>query len=253
GFDRYIDLVGGLIFLARDLPGCPRCPRVFQPLRFSLQSLAFFQRRVRFFLFAFCLLPLALFLLLLCLAATLRHAIDRGRRLRVAIRRPATLILQLLTIRLVALEQLALRILNPCIPRRCTLEADRYNDAKRCSGKLDMFRRRKRLRLLNEEEGRPAEFRVNGYNAGSRKHPPSAAHVEFESYNAASAAASGPGQIALVMFEIRDDLVLPLQRHGNINLKRIASDNKFGARGYPRRCEEKHTEESRLHHLQPKR
>src|SRR5262245_28007147 len=31
GFDRYIDLVGGFIFLARDLPGCPRRPRVFHP------------------------------------------------------------------------------------------------------------------------------------------------------------------------------------------------------------------------------
>src|SRR5262249_5995294 len=104
GFDRYVDLVGGLIFLTRDLPGCPRRSRVFQPLRFSLLPLAFFQRGVRFFLFAFRLLPLTLFLLLLCLATTLRHAIDRGRRLRVAIRRPATLILELLTIRLVALQ-----------------------------------------------------------------------------------------------------------------------------------------------------
>src|SRR5262245_23990485 len=145
GFDRYIHLVGGLIFLARDLPGCPRRSRVFQPLRFSLLPLAFLQRSARLFLFAFCLLPLTLFLLLLCLATTLRHAIDRGRRLRVAIRRPATLILQLLTIRLVALEQLALRILKPRVPRRSTLEADRHHDAKRCIGKLDMFRRRKRL------------------------------------------------------------------------------------------------------------
>src|SRR5215471_19280575 len=105
GFDRCNHLVGGLIFLARDLPGCPRRSRVFQPLRFSLLPLAFLQRGARFFLFAFCLLPLTLFLLLLCFATTLRHAIDRGRRLRVAIRRPATLILQLLTIRLVAFQQ----------------------------------------------------------------------------------------------------------------------------------------------------
>ena len=67
--------------------------------------MAFLYRRVRFFLFAFCLLPLTFFLLLLCLVTTLRHAIDRGRRLRVAMRRPATLILQLLTIRLVAFQQ----------------------------------------------------------------------------------------------------------------------------------------------------
>src|SRR5262245_13804270 len=252
GFDRYVDLVGGLIFLARDLPGCPRRSRVFQPLRFSLLLLAFLQRGARFFLFAFCLLPLTLFLLLLRLATTLRHAIDRGRRLRVAIRRPATLILQLLTIRLVALQQLALRILKPDVPRRGTLEADRHHDAKRCIGKLDMFRRRKRLRLLNEEERRPAEFRVHGYDAGSRKHPPGAAHVEFESHNAAPAAGSSPGQIAFVMLEIRDDLVLPLQRHGNINLTRIAGERKFGACEYRSRCEEKNTEQSRLQHLQPK-
>jgi hypothetical protein len=54
------------------------------------------------------------------------------------------------------------------------------------------------------------------------------------------------------MFEIRDDLVLPLQRHGNINLTRIASERKFGACEYRRRCEEKNTEQSRLQHLQPK-
>src|SRR5262245_55441852 len=115
-----------------------------------------------------------------------------------------------------------------------------------------MFRRRKRLRLLNEEERRPAEFRVNGYNAGSRKHPPSAAHVEFESHNAASAADSSPGQIAFVMFEIRDDLVLPLQRHRNIILTHISSDRKFDACGHQSRCDKRNTEESRLQHLQPK-
>jgi hypothetical protein len=54
------------------------------------------------------------------------------------------------------------------------------------------------------------------------------------------------------MLEVRDDLVLPLQRHGNINLKRIASDSKFGAREYRRRCEEKNTKQLRLQHLQPK-
>src|SRR5215510_12004848 len=44
-------------------------------------------------------LALTLFLLLLRLETTLRHAIDRGRRLGVPICRPATLIFQLLTIR----------------------------------------------------------------------------------------------------------------------------------------------------------
>src|SRR5262249_49429477 len=99
---------------------------------------------------------------------------------------------------------------------------------------------------------RPAEFRVNGYNAGSRKHPPSAAHVEFESHNPASAADSSPGQIAFVMFEIRDDLVLPLKWHRNIILTHISSDRKFGACEHRRRCDEKNTEQSRFQHLQPK-
>src|SRR5215471_4329526 len=48
GFDRYVDLVGGLIFLAPDLPGCPRRSRVFQPLRFCLLPLALLQRGARF-------------------------------------------------------------------------------------------------------------------------------------------------------------------------------------------------------------
>src|SRR5262249_34934647 len=114
-----------------------------------------------------------------------------------------------------------------------------------------MFRRRKRLWLLNEEERRPAEFRINGYDAGSRKHPPRAAYVEFESHDAASAAGSSRGQIAFVVFEIRDDLVLPLQRHGNIVLAHGSSDRKFGSRGHQSRGDEKNTEQSRLQHLQP--
>src|SRR5215470_1222256 len=159
--------------------------------------------------------------------------------MRVPIRRPATLILELLTVGLVALDELAALRILPRFPGRGILEADRHHEAKRCIRKLDMFRRRKRLGLLNEKERRPAEFRVNGYNAGSRKHPPSAAHVEFESHNAASAADSSPGQIAFVMFEIRDDLVLPLQWHRNIILTHISGDRKFGACEHRRRCERK--------------
>src|SRR5262249_23464372 len=59
------------------------------------------------------------------------------------------------------------------------------------------------------------------------------------SHNAASAADSSPGQIAFVMFEIRDDLVLPLQWHRNIILTHISSDRKFGACEHRRRCDEK--------------
>jgi len=228
----------------------PDFSRVFRPLRFCLLTLAFFEHGARFFLFAFCLLALTLLLLLLCLATTLRHAIDRGRRLRVPIRRPATLILELLTIRLVALDELAALRILPRFPGRGILEADRHHEAKRCIGKLDMFRRRKRLGLLNEEERRPAEFRVDGYDAGSRKHPPRAAHVEFESHNAASAAGSNPGQIAFVVFEVRDDLVPPLQRHRNIVFIRGSSDCKFGACGHQRRCKEKNAEQSRPAHSQ---
>src|SRR5262249_51547193 len=71
-------------------------------------------------------------------------------------------------------------------------------------------------------------------------------------HNAASAADSSPGQIAFVMFEIRDDLVLPLQRHRNIILTHISSDRKFDACGHQSRCDKRNTEESRLQHLQPK-
>src|SRR5215469_16078534 len=85
---------------------------------------------------------------------------------------------------------------------------------------------------------------------GSTK--PRAAHVEFESHNAASAAGSNPGQIAFVVFEVRDDLVLPLQRHRNIVFIRGSRDRKFCACGHQRRCEEKNTEQLRLQHLQPK-
>ena len=181
---------------------------------------------------------------------TAAYPIPSGRRLRVPIRRPATLILELLTIRLVALDELAALRILPRFPGRGILEADRHHEAKRCIGKLDMFRRRKRLGLLNEEERRPAEFRVDGYDAGSRKHPPRAAHVEFESHNAASAAGSNPGQIAFVVFEVRDDLVPPLQRHRNIVFIRGSRDRKLGACRHQRRCKEKNAEQSRLAHSQ---
>src|SRR5215467_10482850 len=130
GLDRHIHLVGGHVFLARDLPGCPRRSRVVQSLRFCLLTLAFLEHSARFFLFAFCLLALTLFLLPLCLETALRRAIDRGRRLRIPIRRPATLILQLLTIRLVAFEQLAALRILPRFPGRDILEADRHHEAK---------------------------------------------------------------------------------------------------------------------------
>src|SRR5262249_47938236 len=61
-----------------------------------------------------------------------------------------------------------------------------------------------------------------------------------------------PGQIAFVMFEIRDDLVFPLQCHRNIILTHISSDRKFGACEHWSRCDEKNTEQSRFQHLQPK-
>src|SRR5262249_26367022 len=133
GLDRHIHLLGGHVFLARDPPGCPRFSRVFQPLRFCLLTLAFLEHGARFFLVAFCLLALTLFLLLLCLATTLRHAIDRGRRLRAPIRRPPTPLLAILELppsRRVPLDGLgALRTL-PRFPGRGILEADRHHEAK---------------------------------------------------------------------------------------------------------------------------
>ena len=89
---------------------------------------------------------MTLFLLTLRLETPLRHAIDRVRGLRVAVRRPPTLILQLLTICLVAFHELAaLRILRPCVLRREIAEPDHHHDAERCIGKLDVFRRWKWL------------------------------------------------------------------------------------------------------------
>ena len=59
-------------------------------------------------------------------------------------------------------------------------------------------------------------------------------------------------QIAFVVFEVRDDLVLPLGRHGNIVVICRSSDRRFGACGHQRRREEKNTEQSWLQHSQPK-
>jgi hypothetical protein len=81
---------------------------------------------------------------------------------------------------------------------------------------------------------------------------PGAAHVEFESHNAAFAVGASTGQIAFIVFEVRADLVLPLERHRNIILTPLSSGRKFGAYGHRRRCEEKNTEQSQLQHLQPK-
>src|SRR5262249_43337493 len=102
--------------------------------------------------------------LTLCLETSFRHAVDLGRRFRLPIRRLPALILELLTIRLVTLQQFAaLRLLKARgLLRRDFVEPDRHEDAECCIAKADMVRRRKWLRLLQEQQPRTAEFTVDG-------------------------------------------------------------------------------------------
>jgi hypothetical protein len=81
---------------------------------------------------ALVVLRLTLGVLTLCLETSLRHAMHIGRRLRLPIRRLPTLILELLTIRLVTLQQLAaLEVLKArCVLRRDFVEPDRHEDAE---------------------------------------------------------------------------------------------------------------------------
>src|SRR5262249_12996397 len=95
-----------------------------------------------------------------------------------------------------------------------------------------MVRRRKWLGLLQEEQRRTAEFTVNGDDAGSRQHPPGAADVQVEVHDADLAPGSNPGQIALVVFNVRGDLVLPREQRRKILCRGVTRDRKFGAGGY---------------------
>ena len=92
-----------------------------------------------------------------------------------------------------------------------------------------MVRRWKWLRLLQEEERRAAELTVNGHDAGSRQHPPGAVDVQVEVHDADFAPGSYAGQIALIVFNVRGDLVLPLEQRRKIVCRRITRDRKFGA------------------------
>src|SRR5215467_5410773 len=70
--------------------------------------------------------------LTLCLETSFRHAVDLGRRFRLPIRRLPALILELLTIRLVTLQQFAtLQVLKARgLLRRDFVEPDRHEDAE---------------------------------------------------------------------------------------------------------------------------
>src|SRR5215831_14783789 len=92
-----------------------------------------------------------------------------------------------------------------------------------------MVRRRKWLGLLQEEERRAAELTVNSDDAGSRQHPPRAVDVQVEVHDADFAPGSNAGQIALIVFNVRSDLVLPLEQRRKIVCRRITRDRKFGA------------------------
>ena len=92
-----------------------------------------------------------------------------------------------------------------------------------------MVRRREWLRLLQEEERRAAELTVNGHDAGARHHPTGAVDVQVEVHDADFAPGSNAGQIALIVFNVRGDLVLPLEQRRKIVCRRITRDRKFGA------------------------
>src|SRR6516164_3889679 len=114
-----------------------------------------------------------------------------------------------------------------------------------------MVRRREWLRLLQEEERRAAELTVDGHDAGSRQHPPGAVDVQVEVHDADFAPGSNAGQIALIVFNVRGDLVLPLDQRRKIVGRRITRDRKFGARGHQSRYDSKNAEQSRCQHLKP--
>ena len=87
-----------------------------------------------------------------------------------------------------------------------------------------MVRRREWLRLLQKEERRAAELTVNGHDAGARQHPPGAVDVQVEVHDADFAPGSYAGQIALIVFNVRSDLALPLEQRRKIVCRRITRD-----------------------------
>src|SRR5262249_56555606 len=88
------------------------------------------------------------------------HANHRARRRQSPKRRLARLIFELLTIGLVTLQEFAaLELLRRSL---CgdIVEADRHDDAERRIGKIEMGRRGKRLRLLEQEDRPPSAIRT---------------------------------------------------------------------------------------------
>ena len=95
----------------------------------------------------------------------------------------------------------------------------------------------KRLRLLEQQEGHPAELGVDGDDTRPRKHPAGAVHGRFESHGADFAGEVPlPGQVALVVLEVRADLVSPLGDGRKIAPRPVARDRRLGADGHQRRC-----------------
>src|SRR5246127_4625776 len=114
-----------------------------------------------------------------------------------------------------------------------------------------MVRRREWLRLLQEEERRTAELTVNGHDATARQHPPGAVDVQVEVHDADFAPGSNAGQITPIVFNVRSDLVLPLEQRRKIVCRRITRDRNFGAGGHQSRYDNKNAEQSRCRHLKP--
>src|SRR5262249_27996911 len=124
------------------------------------------------------------------------------------------LIFELLTVGLVTLQEFAaLELLGRSL-RGDIVETDRHDDAERRIGKIEMGRRGKRLRLLEQEERHPAEIRIGSHNARSRKHPPAAVHGQLVFHDADLAAGSGRREVTFIVLEIGADLALPLRQRG---------------------------------------
>src|SRR6516225_9833554 len=128
------------------------------------------------------------------------------------------------------------------------IEPDRHDDAECCIAEADMVRRRKWLRLLQEQQPRTAEFTVNGDDAGSRQHPPGAVDVQVEVHDTDFAPGSNAGQIAPIVFDVRGDLVLPLEQRRKIVCRRVTRERKFGAGGCESRYDSKNAEQPRRQH-----
>src|SRR5262249_61524007 len=105
------------------------------------------------------------------------------------------------------------------------------DDAERRIGKIEMGRRGKRLRLLEQEERHPVEIRITGHDARSWKHPPAAVHGQLVSHDADLAAGSGRREVAFIMLEIRADLALPILQRRKTSGGCVYKDGRDGGCG----------------------